>query len=93
MTSPKSKEQVVPEDIRRAAVSAASYYMHNRGSRLDDVVAAAILAERERCVRVLEDDSQWTFPGTKIAMVIFEDVRELAAEAIRRPTPPKGGEE
>lgn len=101
MTSPKSKEQVVPEypaDIPEQATEAARAFLrmspcYPEQFQLVDAFCRAILAERERCASILEDDSQWTFAGTKTAMAIFEDVRELAAEAIRRPTHPKGGEE
>lgn len=43
----------------------------------------AVMAERERCARLMEDDGEWTFAGEAAAMAIFEDVRELAADAIR----------
>lgn len=43
----------------------------------------AVMAERERCARLMEDDGEWTFAGSPSAMAIFEDVRELAADAIR----------
>lgn len=43
----------------------------------------AVMAERERCARLMEDDGEWTFAGDATAMAVFEDVRELAADAIR----------
>ena len=45
----------IPEDIMKAADSASKDYMHNRGQSLRDVIAVAILSERERCAKLIEE--------------------------------------
>lgn len=39
-----------PDDVVKAAEAAAADYLHNRGQRLADVIAAAVTAERTRCL-------------------------------------------
>ncbi len=93
-----STDTTIPDDTRKAARSLAMYvYHHAIGSDDDshsmdtdfatDAIAEAIhdavMAERERCARLMEDDGEWTFAGDPAAMAVFEDVRELAADAIR----------
>lgn len=100
MTSPKSKEQVVPEDIMRAAQKAFDDAMVLTSQADGDmVIARAILAERERCAVVAE--SRYTEENTikskagktfRSGQVAIYAAQKIAA-AIRRPTPPKGGEE
>lgn len=56
---------------------------HDIAPAIAKAIHDAVMAERERCARLMEDDGEWTFAGDAAAMAIFEDVRELAADAIR----------
>ena len=107
MTSPKSKEQVVPEyqaDIPEQATEAARAFLrmspcYPEQFQLVDAFCRAILAERERCAVIAE--SRYTEENTikskagktfRSGQVAIYAAQKIAA-AIRRPTPPKGGEE
>ena len=88
MTSPKSKEQVVPEDIRDLADRLTC--VSGLAARADDI-ARAILAERERCAVVAEWYSQasvhaeWTDEARGAGYYACADV----ARDIRFPKPVK----
>lgn len=82
----------VPEEVMEEA-KAIFVSLPKEGRALQAIARALISAEargmekeRERCARLIEDDSQWTFAGNETAMAVFEDVRELAAAAIRNGT-------
>jgi hypothetical protein len=84
--------QAISDDIMQVAGKLTNTtirnYERNRPANIArDAIAKAIhdavMAERERCARLMEDDGEWTFAGDPAAMAIFEDVRELAADAIR----------
>lgn len=95
MTPAPTKEQNngIPDDVWEAAARVKHDILFCEESEVVGVIAKAILAERERSARLMEDDGAWTFAGDPAAMAIFEDVRELAADAIRSgtfPAPPTG---
>ena len=80
-----TEAQTIPDELR--VELAAPYVRQNfeSGEPWSATVARAILDERERCARLMEDEGEWTFCGTREAIAIFQDVRELAADAIRNP--------
>ena len=99
MTSPKSKEQVVPEDIMRAAEAVLNEWANGSESRPGPLIARAILAERERCAEYHDD-----FAAQHEAAIVdgsgndhhvreARNHRRYAAAMRSLPTPPKGGEE
>jgi hypothetical protein len=81
--------QTIPDGIRDTAKHIAEQPWLTRAERdrmaeqIAKAIHDAVMAERERCARLMEDDGEWTFAGDATAMAIFEDVRELAADAIR----------
>lgn len=89
--------QTIPDAIMKtardtlmAAITAARSKTADEAIELvAKAIHDAVMAERERCARLMEDDGEWTFAGDDAAMAIFEDVRELAADAIR--AAPKAG--
>lgn len=104
MTSPKSKEQVVPEDIFQTAcgivMEAKSLKSMLRHKDVVDAIAAAILTERERCASFAEVYELQGHPGLSPGAELnaWWSGQGRAYEAMRRrirmlPTPPKGGEE
>jgi hypothetical protein len=104
MTSPKSKEQVVPEDIRDLADRLTC--VSGLATRADDI-ARAILAERERCNNEIFERLQVAFRRGANWQYINGDHKKLGvAQGLNKaaydyadyetsplPTPPKGGEE
>lgn len=86
-----TETHTIPDDLlnvaREAYHSAFNEYGNAKDQDVYEAIAKAIndavMAERERCARLMEDDGEWTFAGDAAAMAIFEDVRELAADAIR----------
>jgi hypothetical protein len=80
----------IPEDIRKAAedafeamISGGDEFDPNGRAHDIGIIAQAIVAERERCAKLLEDDSRWTFAKSPDTIAAFEVVRELAAATIR----------
>lgn len=80
----------IPDDIMKAADSASKDYMHNRGQSLRDVIAVAILSERERCAKLIEEGfSRRIESKTKTCAhrkFSWEDCDQCCANAIRAST-------